>query len=350
MKAGTALDLALRDLGLDVVEVLGDAGGVELGGEVEGLGFGEAEGEQAPLEVGEGVVGDDVGGLGGERAGVGDGAEGLADGGTDGVGGSGGFVGGGLDHGEAELGDGAALALGLHLDADVRVAVDLLGGALEDLLVEVLVLGVQAVLDAEEAPPVVDGDPARGADLAEADAVLVEGEGVAGAEAGLDGEVDPGVDGGVGELAAERGRVDVAGRAGALDHLDLGEVGAPPPPLLAVGVEDVPLDADVCERAEGVLEVLPVVGVEVADAGEVAEGDLVALDAVVVQLLEGVEEEDVGDLALEEREGRLRVNRADVLLDLHGAGPCGVVEPEEERGLDGGSQLRWSFVGAAVAV
>ena len=157
----------------------------------------------------------------------------------------------------------------------------------------------------------------RRPDLAEADAVLVERERIGAREPGLDGEVDPGVDRGIGETPPERGRVRV--RADARPPLDARgrEKRAHAPLVLASPFpEHVPLDLVVDERPERVLDEPEVFRVEPDDLGKQRQPDRVLRDRRVGELLEGVEEEHVRDLALEQRERPTDVDRADVLLDL----------------------------------
>ncbi len=213
---------------------------------------------------------------------------------------------------------------------DVGVAVDLLDGRLEHVAVEVLERGVLAGLDAQKVAPPVEGDPAGRADLAEADAVLVEGERVAGPEPFLDGQVDPGVDLGVVELAAEVGGVGVAADA-ALDD-GLGEERRDSPLLGALGVQDVPGDGRARQRLQGLAQQDMVVGVKARDLGERPELDLVLEDLRVGQVLVGAQEQDVGDLPLQERELALDVDGADVLFQLAARG--------QGQDLGGGGQTR----------
>ncbi len=105
--------------------------------------------------------------------------------------------------------DAAVLLTRLHHDADVAVGVHALDGRPEDALVEVLVLVVFPLLDAEQTAPRLEADEPRRADLPEADTVLVKRERVRTRKPGLDGEVDPGVDRRVREPATKRGRVRV---------------------------------------------------------------------------------------------------------------------------------------------
>ena len=78
-----------------------------------------------------------------------------------------------------------------------------------------------------------------------------------------------------------------------------------------------------------------VVGVEARDLGEGLELDLVLEDLGVREVLVGPEQEDVGDLALEEREAPLDVDGADVLFQLAAAGAGDDPDVRPGQALDG---------------
>ncbi|EKX55933.1 hypothetical protein D516_3455 [Rhodobacter sp. AKP1] len=224
-----------------------------------------------------------------------------------------------LEHGElrilldeeAHVGDGARHLAELGRDDDVRALVHLGHRGLDDLGVELLeILVIGAVVHAHEPPEDVDGPPAGRARAHEAEAVLIEGKRVPRREAPLDVQVDEREDLRIVQLLGQGRGIGIF--ADPARELRIGKERRDAPFLPPLLVQHVPLGNRLGEAAQRGLQGLHIVRI-VADH----QAERAGIDRMLRpgdQMVVGVEEQHVRQLALQKREFPRNVDRRHVLL------------------------------------
>ena len=223
-----------------------------------------------------------------------------------------------LFDGEADGHNLAALAPVLGHHADVADGVDLFDRLLDHEGGKPLEVVVHGRLCAHEAAELLQVPPAGALHVLEAHAVLVQREAVAALEALLHADVDGREHLGIVELAGQL--ADVAVGAEAVAHTGVRQQGHGLP-VLAPVLEHVELDDGLLQGAQRGLERGDVLALFPADhVAQVAHGDGVASVRAVRghQVVVGVQQEDVGDLALDQAQLAGRVDGRDVLLEHRG--------------------------------